>query len=48
MNLATQGNAIHQGRPHYSWEQDHSAKGDETRNAPVHTQGPPGQGVLPP
>ena len=38
--------AIHQVRPHYLWEQDHSAKGDETRDAPVNTQRPPGQGTL--
>ena len=35
--LATQGNAIHHIRTHYLWKQNHSAKGDETRNAPVHT-----------
>ena len=35
--LATQGNAIHRVRTHYLWEQNHSAKGDETRNAPVYT-----------
>ena len=34
--------------PHYLQDQDHSAKGDETRDDPVHTQRPPGQGALPP
>ena len=35
--FATQENAIHQVRPHYLWDQNYSTKGDETRNAPVHT-----------
>ena len=46
--LATQGNAIHWVRTHYLWEQNHSTKGDETRNAPVHTRGAPRQGEMPP
>ena len=46
--LAVQGNAIHWVRPHYLQDQDHSAKGDETRDAPVHTWRPPEQGALPP
>ena len=29
-------------------KQNHSAKGDETRNAPVHTRGTPRQGEMPP
>ena len=36
--LATQGNTIYWIRTHYLWEQDHSAKEDETRDVPVHTQ----------
>ena len=48
MIFCAQGNAIHLVRPHYLWRQDHSAKGDETRNAPIHTQRPQGQGALPP
>ena len=39
---------IHQIRTHYLWKQNHSAKRDETRNAPVHTQGTPRQGEMSP
>ena len=27
---------MHRVGPHYLWEQDYSAKGDETRDAPVY------------
>ena len=37
--LATQGNTISWIWTHYMWQQDHSSKGDETWNAPVHTWG---------
>ena len=46
--LAAQGNAIHWVRPHYLWDKDHRAKGDETRDALVHIWRSPGQGALPP
>ena len=40
--------SIHRVRTHYLWEQNHSTKADETRNTPVHTQGTPRQGEMPP
>ena len=44
--LVVQGSAIHQIRPHYLQGQNHSTKGDDTRDAVVHTWRPPRERTL--
>ena len=44
--MEPQGSTINQIQTHYMWQQDHSSKGDETRDAPIHTQGTSRQGKM--